>query len=256
MKQETPVGLLINCQRKGGWASMTIKDYVRKILFRLGRIKVLPASIINQVRIIENHDPMIDIKDAPNFFFHDNLRKESHIYLRKSVYNKLKAIALPQGYYFKIMSAYRPLDEQIKRWQTKCLELRQKYPDISEEELISKARIFSADPRNGFGGHQTGGAIDITLCDRHGKDYDMGTPYLAITEKVHTNSKEISRKQADNRQILISALMQKDFANYPLEWWHYSYGDRLWAAYKNRKNCFYGMPGEEEFAPTNNKEKF
>ena len=235
--------------------NMKIKDHIRKMLFELGKIKVLPASIINHVKISENHDPMVDIKDDSNFFFHDNLRKESHVYLRKSVYNKLKATHLPEGYYFKIMSAYRPLDEQNKRWQSKCFELRQKYPNISEDELISKVRAFCADPRAGFGGHQTGGAVDITLCDKQGNNYDMGTPYPSMTALAHTDSHEITKEQAFNRQILVNTLNQLDFANYPLEWWHHSYGDRLWAAYKNKKECFYGMPSEEEFALTRNTEK-
>ena len=31
-----------------------------------------------------------------------------------------------------------------------------------------------------------------------------------------------------------------DFVNFPAEWWHYCYGDRMWAAYKGKKECFYG----------------
>ena len=31
------------------------------------------------------------------------------------------------------------------------------------------------------------------------------------------------------------------FANYPLEWWHFSYGDRLWAAYTNQKEAVYDV---------------
>ena len=232
---------------------MKIKDYIRKMLFKLGKIKVLPASIINNIKIVENHDPMVDVKDDINFFFSDDLRKQPHVYLRKSVYDKLKAAHLPEGYYFKIMSAYRSLDEQNQKWQSKCFELRQKHPNISEDELISQVRAFCADPRAGFGGHQTGGAVDITLCDGRGNDYDMGTSYLSMTERTHTDSKEISQEQAYNRQILINALKQQDFANYPLEWWHHSYGDRLWAAYKNHKECFYGMPKEEEFIHTHKK---
>jgi D-alanyl-D-alanine dipeptidase len=29
--------------------------------------------------------------------------------------------------------------------------------------------------------------------------------------------------------------------NYPAEWWHYSYGDRMWAAYSNRRTAIYGV---------------
>lgn len=36
------------------------------------------------------------------------------------------------------------------------------------------------------------------------------------------------------------------FQNYPFEWWHYCYGDRMWAAYSGKKTCFYGMPKQNE----------
>jgi D-alanyl-D-alanine dipeptidase len=32
-----------------------------------------------------------------------------------------------------------------------------------------------------------------------------------------------------NRTILAAATRAADFVNYPLEWWHWSYGDRYWA---------------------------
>ncbi|MCC6520971.1 hypothetical protein IT403_03270 [Candidatus Nomurabacteria bacterium] len=30
------------------------------------------------------------------------------------------------------------------------------------------------------------------------------------------------------------------FVYYPGEWWHYCYGDRMWAVYSRRKECVYG----------------
>lgn len=225
-----------------------IKNEIRKMLHKLGKIKVLPASVINSVKIVENHDPMVDIKEEKNFFFNEELQKANHVYLRKSVCDKLKSVELPEGYYLKIMSAYRSLDEQKKRWNAKCQEIRAKYPDISQEELIVKVKALCADPRFGFGGHQTGGAIDITLCDKYGNDYDMGTQYRSSSPKIRTDNNELSAEQSYNRQTMLKALDQLDFANYPMEWWHHAYGDRLWAAYKHRNECFYGMPGDEEFA--------
>ena len=235
--------------------NMKIKDQIKKMLHRLGQIEVLPASVINSVKIVENHDQMVDLKDEADLFFNDELQKAQHVYLRQSVRDKLKSVNLPQGYYFKIMSAYRSLDEQKERWNIKCKEMREKYPDISEEELTIKVRALCADPRKGFGGHQTGGAVDITLCDENGNDYDMGTEYRDASPKIRTNSTDINAKQAQNRKILIEALDKLDFANYPFEWWHHSYGDRLWAAYRHHSHCIYGMPEEDEFANIKQAEK-
>ena len=225
-----------------------VKDRIRNALHRIGLIKgALPAAIINNIEIKENHDPLVDIKEDADFFFGSDLQKEKHVYLRKSVYEKLKDIQLPEGSHIKIISAYRSLEEQTRRWNAKCKEMRIKYPNIAEDELIAKVKQLCADPRAGFGGHQTGGAIDITICDSKGNDYDMGTAYSSSSPQSRTDTPYITEEQAKNRTILVEALKSLDFVNYPLEWWHHSYGDRLWAAYKHHRQCLYGMPSENEF---------
>jgi len=92
----------------------------------------------------------------------------------------------------------------------------------------------------GGSSHQTGGAIDVTLIDNNGSRIDMGTTLTDFGEKVHTDSDLIIKKQKENRRILYNAMTSVGFVNYPLEWWHYSYGDRMWAAYSGRTECFYG----------------
>ena len=42
-------------------------------------------------------------------------------------------------------------------------------------------------------------------------------------------------------------MKSQDFVQYPGQWWHYSYGDRYWAAYKGKRlGAFYGS-AEKEF---------
>lgn len=40
-------------------------------------------------------------------------------------------------------------------------------------------------------------------------------------------------------------MKKEGFVNYPGEWWHFSYGDQLWAAYKNKKYAIYGSIDNE-----------
>ena len=38
-----------------------------------------------------------------------------------------------------------------------------------------------------------------------------------------------------------SIYMQRaGFVNYPAEWWHFSYGDKMWAAYSHKEYAIYG----------------
>ena len=90
------------------------------------------------------------------------------------------------------------------------------------------------------GGHQTGGAVDLGLCDNEGRELDMGTQYREHTPKTVTKCKLLSEEQRSNRAILLKAMRRAGFVNYPAEWWHFCYGDKMWAAYSNRKIAVYG----------------
>ena len=40
---------------------------------------------------------------------------------------------------------------------------------------------------------------------------------------------EAERESRDNRRRLFWAMSEAGFVNYPGEWWHFCYGERLWA---------------------------
>jgi D-alanyl-D-alanine dipeptidase len=43
-----------------------------------------------------------------------------------------------------------------------------------------------------------------------------------------------------NRLVMIKALTAVGMANYPTEWWHWSYGDRYWALAAGAAAAHYG----------------
>jgi D-alanyl-D-alanine dipeptidase len=224
------------------------KDKIKYILWQFGLRKTIPASVINNIPIKENYEELVDIKLDKKLYLSSKLQQRAHVYLRKTVYHKIKQTqkTLPNNYFFKIYSAFRPLDEQIQLWRTNYQKIKLENPNLSEQELIIKTKAVCADPRFGFSGHQTGGAIDISLCDANGTDYDMGTACLEKNNKTVTDAKNLTAKQKYNRKILKDSLEKIGFKNYPGEWWHFCYGDRMWAAYSKQNQCFYGMP---EFHP-------
>ncbi len=221
-----------------------IKDKTKYILWRLGLRMTIPASIINNIPIKENGEKLVDITGDKTIRFSSELKQRKNVYLRKTVYDKIKQAQkiLPDNHFFKIYSAFRSHDEQVLLWNKNYQKIKNANPDLSEQEIIIKTKAVCADPRFGFGGHQTGGAIDISLCDKNGKDYDMGTNYQETNNKTCTKSKHLTPKQKYNRKILKTALENIGFKNYPGEWWHFCYGDRMWAAYSKKSIALYGMP--------------
>lgn len=212
--------------------------------YKFGLAAGIPAAVINRVEEKDNAEPLVDIKQmGANLFFGDRLKDKNQVLLRKSVAEKVVAASekLPDGVFFIIYDAYRSLDQQKQSWDKKYKYFKDLYPTESEDQIIKRTRAVVADPRAGHGGHQTGGAIDIGLCDGNGMPLDMGTPYSGTGRNIRTKSSEISEQAQKNRNLLYNVLTQIGFVNYPNEWWHYCYGDRMWAAYKAKSECFYGM---------------
>ena len=94
-------------------------------------------------------------------------------------------------------------------------------------------------PPDGFGsGHQAGAALDITLATADRKPLDMGTNMQAFTPLTPT-ALDVPDTARQNRDLLVDTLAAQGLINYPDEWWHFSYGDRLWAEVTGHTQAFY-----------------
>ncbi|MFZ9230155.1 MAG: M15 family metallopeptidase, partial [Prochlorococcaceae cyanobacterium] len=90
--------------------------------------------------------------------------------------------------------------------------------------------------------HSTGAAVDLTLVDADGVVVAMGSEidalgavsepdhYLEVAELLPDGDQ---RRQAllwhGHRQLLGEAMAAAGFVRHPNEWWHFSWGDQLWA---------------------------
>ena len=106
-------------------------------------------------------------------------------------------------------------------------------------EVFAQKQI--ARPDGIGGGHQTGGAVDLTLCSLDGTPLFMGTEYSEHNRLTRTSAYIEDAAVRKHRKILLSAMCEAGFVNYPNEWWHYSFGDRMWAAYSGKKKCLYDV---------------
>lgn len=50
-----------------------------------------------------------------------------------------------------------------------------------------------------------------------------------------------SPEQAQRRSLLHDLMVAEDFAPFYGEWWHFSYGDREWAAFYNVEKAMYAQ---------------
>ncbi|WP_058532981.1 M15 family metallopeptidase [Legionella saoudiensis] len=210
---------------------------------------------LNRIPICENYEPLIDIKDQQEICYGpppDNpLTKNDYTKMRISVYEKL-CIAqkkLPSNWKFKIYEALRSLKVQKILFDEQFIRLKKQKPYLSDEELFIQASQLIS-PICSYAGtplippHSTGGAVDLELIDTDGNLINLGMEikdwYKVDPDVCKTNSKNISEEAFENRMILLEIMIDTGFINYPNEWWHFSYGDRLWAALTKQNEAFYG----------------
>jgi D-alanyl-D-alanine dipeptidase len=116
-------------------------------------------------------------------------------------------------------------------------------PDWSDEEINHEVGLVVARPI-GITNHVCGGAVDVMLVNQNNEPLDFGTKYAPVDEsgrkKCPMFADDLTDEQKQNRKLLRNRMESVGFVWYPGEWWHYCYGDRMWALYTGQKKCFYG----------------
>ncbi|MGA2655068.1 MAG: M15 family metallopeptidase [Gammaproteobacteria bacterium] len=205
--------------------------------------------------VIENHEPWVDlrtqsvIKIGPSPEIDNN---QDYFYMRKTVYEKLVAAQalLPDDLQFCLYEAYRSLALQNQLFTTHYNDLKKIHPTWSHDALFIETTklvspVTNLDDTKNIPPHSTGAAIDVYLLDKNGQVVDMGMhPKDWMLDHDGslslTDSKIISKEAQKYRHMMSKVLTQVGFANYPTEYWHWSYGDRYWAYQKGQSHAIYG----------------
>lgn len=101
--------------------------------------------------------------------------------------------------------------------------------------------------------HSTGAAVDLSLANNLGALLEMGGAIDAIgpiSHPLHHAQAAAADPRGEaaswhRRRLLLAEVMQQaGFAQHPQEWWHFSYGDQLWAWRTGHAQAIYGRAGE------------
>ena len=177
-----------------------------------------------------------------------------HLLLRASVAAKLQTVdqtLRPQGLKLFVHDAWRPRAIQVhghEVWMPR--QIRAQHPDWSEAEVLAEASQYWAVPTSDPASpapHSTGAAVDLTLANLSGQLLYMGSIFDDVTTLAHTDYYEKHQdgsysagEARANRRLLYWLLTEAGFANTPNEWWHFSYGDQLWARLTGQLAACYG----------------
>jgi D-alanyl-D-alanine dipeptidase len=151
---------------------------------------------------------------------------------------------LRSGWRIQIFDAYRPISvqqfmvnyafQELVRLQG--LSLSELTPE-QEQTLWEQVHQFwatpSLDPKMPPP-HSTGAAVDITLVDEQNNPVPMGSEIDEISPRSHPHYFALdpdpqAQQYHASRRLLAQVMEAAGFRNHPQEWWHFSYGDQLWA---------------------------
>ena len=178
-------------------------------------------------------EPMVDAREVLRFDRRLADAEGRYGLLRAGVVDRLvRAEALlPKGFQLLVIEGYRPPSLQRRYFEDYRLELRVAHPEWDDARTHAEASKFVSPPE--VAPHQTGGAVDLTLCRDNGVELDLGTAVNASPQgsgdRCFTGSRQISAGAHELRGVLGHVLTAAGLVNYPTEWWHWSYGERYWA---------------------------
>jgi len=129
-----------------------------------------------------------------------------------------------RGLSLEIFDCYRPVRavHAFVDWAHDLSDQRTKaehYPNVDKSQLLGP---YIAETS----GHSRGATLDVGLlrCDGNAcTPLDMGAEFDLFDPRANTDSPAITEVQHANRKLLLDAMKQRGFANYPLEWWHFTF---------------------------------
>lgn len=185
----------------------------------------------NKAVVVVNDTTFVNLKDYSTDFVYDMKYATEDNFLKAKVYDcaecylRLKTVKalivankafVKKGFRIKLFDCYRPLDIQKKMWT-----------------IVSNPK-YVADPAKGSI-HNRGGAVDITLVDKKGKELDMGTDFDFFGIEASHGYAKLSQKIKENRVLLKTIMTQNGFNSFDSEWWHYNLQSALKDKVANEK---------------------
>lgn len=178
-------------------------------------------------------------------YFTDGISDTPDMLLRQSVAERL-AVArdklVPLN--FKIWDGWRPREVQHVLYMNFGEAVEAQHPDWTDDqirELVGTYVAIASDPKC-IPNHSTGGSVDLTLVDVCGAELNMGTGFdhfgleaAALYYEHHEGNNAVR----NNRRLLRKFLTAAGFRFDEDEWWHFDFGNQIWAAKFNKPKAIY-----------------
>ncbi|PCE66076.1 hypothetical protein B7P33_01885 [Sediminicola luteus] len=220
---------------------MNVKAYCEEVEKKDLQNKLLAPSIW----IRENHSQMVSLMDTDfNLIFEPCILEDYQYSIREDIMEKIGRISKAldrQNKMLIVRSAWRSSEHQKLLWDSKFAHHQKKHPEKSNSEIKETISYFIAPPTMSL--HATGGAVDALIYDKlEDGVMDFGTNNgleIDLSKKCYPYHPDISAKAKKNRALLIGLFEDEDFVCDLKEYWHFDYGNVVWAIEKEKEYAIY-----------------
>jgi zinc D-Ala-D-Ala dipeptidase len=207
----------------------------------MNHTRILSIEELRAILPGENGEPLINLAREDSGILCRPSRWD--IMIRKSAAEKLQRIqcqlrSMNPGWQLVLMEGYRHPHVQEREYLRYFCAMARELPMLEIEALKERVHQWVALPS--VAGHPTGGAIDVTLAE-NGQEFNMGgcIADFSCPERLPTFAPGLTIEQQRCRRLLHDLMLNEGFAPFYGEWWHYSYGDREWAAFYGHSQSLY-----------------
>lgn len=216
----------------------------------------------NKISIKECEEELVSLKRvnkkiilSPQYYINNIPGTENDCKVRKTIKDKLNKIAnkLPNEFNLLIWDAYRTIETQNALFNKYYMEFKKSTKLEGDNLLIYTKKFVSlaSIDRQKPSPHNTGAALDLTICNSFGEPINLGVDFDEFSQNSYTRYYEkklengviLSPKETEillNRRVLCNMFKEEGFANYPYEIWHKSFGDQMASEALKQAYAIYG----------------
>jgi len=229
--------------QKGQSVAMNAEEYCEMVEHQ----HRLQKQRVATVAIRDDGSPLISLLDSGfDLMFEPSIMQDYKYLVRTAVHDKVGRISRLLSDRDKrliIRSAWRSFDHQQLLWERNLEVTRKQNPEKSSEEIERITLEFTASREASM--HATGGAVDALIYDLENDSVmDFGTNSgfkIDLNKKCYPLHPGISSEAKKNRKLLMDLFENEDFVCDLTEYWHFDYGNVVWALEKGRASSIYGV---------------
>ena len=197
--------------------------------------------------IVEDNSPLISLKDSDfHLVFEPSIKQNYRYLVREAVFAKIGRISKRLDSEEKalvIRSVWRSFSHQRMLWQNRVELLQRENPEIHQKQIREMAEYFIAPETKSM--HSTGGAVDALIFDlKESCVMDFGTNdglNIALSRRCYPLHPDLTPQAKTNRELLIGLFEDEGFVCDIKEYWHFDFGNVMWAIGRNEAHAIYGI---------------